>query len=186
MKKHIILCTALLALMATSCVKTPQIYRLLTKEELEIVPYQFGQLIKMVDQDNDTIPLAVIRDELRLGYEDAFYHPGKMKPNIPPYCYERFIQLTSPADDSCLMHFVVGPDKQLIIAWKYNQCDGAVYYDLPNMPTETLTLNDITYQDVYRKEFYYGNDSIQQVIFYNEEFGLLAVKRGEMSLIRVP
>ena len=84
MKKHVILCTALLALMAASCVKTPQIYRLLTKEEQKIVPYQFGQFIRMANQDGDTIQLAVIRDELMLGDESEFYHFSKMSPYIPP------------------------------------------------------------------------------------------------------
>lgn len=186
MKRHIIFCTALLAFVFTSCMKSPQIYRLLTKEEQEIVPYQLGQHIRLLNQDGDTIQLAVIRDELRLGYENEFYRTGKMKPNIPSYCYERFIELTSHADDSCGMNFTVGPDKQFEFRWKYKQQGGAIYYDLPNMPTETQTFNGITYQNVYRQEFYFGDDSIQQVVYYNEEFGLLAIKHGETYLTQIP
>lgn len=187
MKKHVILCTALLALMAASCVKTPQIYRLLTKEEQKIVPYQFGQFIRMANQDGDTIQLAVIRDELMLGDESEFYHFSKMSPYIPPYCYERIVLLTSHADDSCSMSFKVGPDKQFVFVWRYHQQNGGIKYDLPNMPTETATFNDITYQDVYRKEFFVGTDSIRQTIFYNEKFGVLAIKYGShLSLTRVP
>lgn len=190
MKRHIIICTALLALMATACVKTPQIYRLLTKEEQEIVPYQFGQFIKMVNHQGDTIQYAVVRDELRLGHENEFYNPSKMKPNIPPYCYVRFVQLVHDIND-CWVYFDIGPDQQLVIGWEYNQIWGGFHLHLPNMTTETLELNGITYENVYRAENdaydIHGESSIQQTLFFSKEFGLLAIKSGDVfSLMRVP
>ena len=48
MKRHLIFCIALVAVMA-SCVKEPQIYRRLTDEEAAIVPYQMGQTIRMLN-----------------------------------------------------------------------------------------------------------------------------------------
>lgn len=41
MKRHLIFCIALVAVM-TSCVKEPHIYRMLSDEEAAIVPYQMG------------------------------------------------------------------------------------------------------------------------------------------------
>ena len=61
MKKHLIFCIALVAVMA-SCVKEPQIYRKLTAVESAAIPYQMGQTLQFVDQNGDTLCLTVVHD----------------------------------------------------------------------------------------------------------------------------
>ena len=189
MKRNIILCTVVLALF-TSCVKTPSIYRLLSKEEQEIVPYQLGQHIRMLNQDGDTIQLAVVRDEYVLDCEGEFYRPNKMKLVPPPYSYVRRLELTSHVDDSLIIRLVVGPNKLLQGYRGYNQSYCEVFFDLLNTPTETLEINGITYENVYRagSNAYgiQGDESPQETWFYNEAFGILAIKKGMLSLTRVP
>ena len=184
MKRNIILCIALMALF-TSCVKSPQIYRLLSKEEQEIVPYQLGQHIRMLNQDGDTIQLAVVRDEYELGYEGEFYRPSKLSIVPPPYSYVRRLELTSHADDSLFMRLVVGPNKLLQGYWSNKQTYGGVFLDLLNTPTETLEINGITYENVYRAESneygIHGDESTHEIWLYNEAFGVLSIKKGMVS-----
>ena len=101
MKRHLIFCIALVAVMV-SCVKEPQIYHRLTDEEAAIVPYQLGQTIRMLNQDNDTLCFTVVHDTTYVAhnYDDSRYHPyGKMSIEPRPYFYAREVVLQSPPEE---------------------------------------------------------------------------------------
>ena len=162
MKRHLIFCIALVAVMA-SCVKQPQIYRRLTDEEAAIVPYQMGQTIRMLNQDNDTLCFTVVHDTtyVAYNYDDSRYHPyGKMSIEPRPYFYAREVVLQSPPEDSCLLRCFVAPEKVVTVTYEELRLyqDRDFYYwhtllgrtlPLNDLATTTVTIGETTYRDVH-------------------------------------
>lgn len=203
MKKHLIFCIALVAVMA-SCVKEPKIYRRLTDEEAAAVPYRMGESIKMLDQDGDTLCLTVVRDTtyVTYNYYDSHYNPYAKTSILPqPYFYMREVVLQGSPEDSCLLRCNVAPEKVVSISYeKYvlsNNYDGDFFYwrsflyhtlRLGELPTTTFSLGEVDYENVYVVEGSYMSDTatISYAWYYSEEYGLLAAKDGNHSLARIP
>ena len=210
MKRHLIFCIALVAVMA-SCVKEPQIYRRLTDEEAAIVPYQMGQTIRMLNQDSDTLCFTVVHDTTYVAYNyyDPCYNPsGKMSIEPRPYFYAREVVLQSPPEDSCLLRCIVAPEKVVTVTYEelrlfqeYEELrlsqDRDFYYwhtllgrtlPLNDLSTTTFTIGETTYEDVHVDQGSYMADTtmISYAWYYSEQLGLLAAKHGEYSLTLIP
>ena len=210
MKRHLIFCIALVAVMA-SCVKEPQIYRRLTDEEAAIVPYQMGQTIRMLNQDSDTLCFTVVHDTtyVAYNYDDSRYHPyGKMSIEPRPYFYAHEVVLQSPPEDSCLLRCIVAPEKVVTVTYEkfrlfqeYEELrlsqDRDFYYwhtllgrtlPLNDLATTTFTIGETTYEDVHVDQGSYMADTtmISYAWYYSEQLGLLAAKHGEYSLTLIP
>ena len=203
MKRHLIFCIALVAVMA-SCVKEPQIYRRLTEEEAAIVPYQMGQTIRMLNQDDDTLCFTVVHDTTFVSNDryDPRYNPsGKMSIEPRPYFYAREVVLQSPPEDSCLLRYIVVPDKEVSVSYEKRRLDhdnhGNSYYwhvimgrtlPLNDLPTTTFTIGTTTYENVHVDQGSYMADTtnISYAWYYSEQLGLLAAKHGENTLTLIP
>ena len=163
MKRHLIFCIALVAVMA-SCVKEPQIYRRLSDEESAIVPYQMGQTIRMLNQDSDTLCFTVVHDTsyVAYNYDDSRYHPYEKMIEPRPYFYAREVVLQSPPEDSCLLRCIVAPEK--------------------------VTIGETTYEDVHVDQGSYMADTtmVSYAWYYSEQQGLIAAKHGDYSLTLIP
>ena len=112
MKKNLIFCIALVALM-TSCVKEPSILRRLTTEEANAIPYHKGQTVSFLNENGDTLSFVVTYDETKHFSEDYWEYPYGSKMSIirRPWCYARTVQLYSHSDSiHPLMMFTVVPD----------------------------------------------------------------------------
>ena len=202
MKRHLIFCIALVAVMA-SCVKEPQIYRRLTDEEAAIVPYQMGQTIRMLNQDNDTLCFTVVHDTTFVSNDryDPRYNPSGKKIEPRPYFYAREVVLLSPPEDSCLLRYIVVPDKEVSVSYEKRRLDhdnhGNIYYwhaimgrtlPLNDLPTTTFTIGETTYENVHVDQGSYMADTtnISYAWYYSEQLGLLAAKHGDNSLTLIP
>ena len=203
MKRHLIFCIALVAVMA-SCVKEPQIYRRLTEEESAIVPYQMGQTIRMLNQDDDTLCFTVVHDTTFVSNDryDPRYNPSeKMSIEPRPYFYAREVVLQSPPEDSCLLRYIVVPDKEVSVSYEKRRLDhdnhGNFYYwhaimgrtlPLNDLPTTTFTIGATTYENVHVDQGSYMADTtmISYAWYYSEQLGLLAAKHGENTLTLIP
>ena len=200
MKKHLIFCIALVAVMA-SCVKEPQIYRRLTDEEAAIVPYQMGQTIRMLNQDSDTLCFTVVHDTTYVAYdyEDYRYHPSEKMIGPRPYFYAREVVLQSPPEDSCLLRCIVAPEKVVTITYEefrlFQERDFYYWHTLlgrtlplNDLPTTTFTIGETTYEDVHVDQGSYMADTtmVSYAWYYSETEGLLAFKHGEYSLTWIP
>ena len=210
MKRHLIFCIALVAVMA-SCVKEPQIYRRLTDEESAIVPYQMGQTIRMLNQDDDTLCFTVVHDTsyVAYNYDDSRYNPfEKMSVEPRPYFYAREVVLQSPPEDSCLLRCIVAPEKVVTVTYEklrlfqeYEELrlsqDRDFYYwhtiigrtlPLNDLSTTTFTIGATTYEDVYVDQGSYMADTtmISYAWYYSEQQGLIVVKHGDYSLTLIP
>ena len=202
MKRHLILCIALVAVMA-SCVKEPQIYRRLTEEESAIVPYQMGQTIRMLNQDNDTLCFTVVHDTTFVSNDryDPRYNPSGKKIEPRPYFYAREVVLQSPPEDSCLLRYIVVPDKEVSVSYEKRRLDHDnhenFYYwhaimgrtlPLNDLPTTTFTIGETTYENVHVDQGSYMADTtnISYAWYYSEQLGLLAAKHGDNSLTLIP
>ena len=203
MKRHLIFCIALVAVMA-SCVKEPQIYRRLTEEEAAIVPYQMGQTIRMLNQDNDTLYFTVVHDTTFVSNDryDPRYNPsGKMSIEPRPYFYAREVVLQSPPEDSCLLRYIVVPDKEVSVSYEKRRLSqdnhGDFYYwhaimgrtlPLNDLPPTTFTIGATTYENVHVDQGSYMADTtnISYAWYYSEQLGLLAAKHGDNSLTLIP
>ena len=201
MKRHLIFCIALVAVMA-SCVKEPQIYRRLSDEESAIVPYQMGQTIRMLNQDNDTLSFTVVHDTTYVAYN--YYDPryntsGKMSIEPRPYFYAREVVLQSPPEDSCLLRCIVAPEKVVTVTYEELRLsqDRDFYYwhtllgrtlPLNDLATTTFTIGETTYEDVHVDQGSYMADTtnISYVWYYSEQLGLMAAKHGDNSLTLIP
>ena len=203
MKKHLIFCIALAVVMA-SCVKEPQIYRLLSDEEAAVVPYRMGQSLKMRNQDGDTLCLTVVHDTTFLACNYYEYHGaynGKTSIEPQPYFYMREVVLQGLPEDSCLFRFQVGPKKVISISFEkrryIHNAYGDNYYwntifeqvlDLLEIPTTTFTLGDTEYENVHFTEGTYWFDTalVSYSIHYSETYGLLSAKGRNYSLTLIP
>ena len=200
MKRHLIFCIALVAVMA-SCVKEPQIYRRLTEEEAAIVPYQMGQTIRMLNQDNDTLCFTVVHDTTFVSNDryNPRYNPSGKKIEPRPYFYAREVVLQSPPEESCLLRCIVAPEKVVTVTYEELRLsqDRDFYYwhtllgrtlPLNDLATTTVTIGETTYEDVHVDQGSYMADTtmISYAWYYSEQLGLLAAKHGEYSLTLIP
>ena len=199
MKRHLIFCIALVAVMA-SCVKEPLIYRRLTDEEAAIVPYQMGQTIRMLNQDSDTLCFTVVHDTtyVAYNYDDSRYHPSEKKIGPRPYFYAREVVLQSPPEDSCLLRCIVAPEKVVTITYeKFLLFQDREFYwhtllgrtlPLNDLATTTFTIGATTYEDVHVDQGSYMVDTtmVSYAWYYSETEGLLTVKHGNYSLTWIP
>ena len=203
MKRHLIFCIALVAVMA-SCVKEPQIYRRLTEEEAAIVPYQMGQTIRMLNQDNDTLCFTVVHDTTFVSNDryDPRYNPSeKMSIEPRPYFYAREVVLQSPPEDSCLLRCIVAPEKVVTVSYEklrlFQDNHGNFYswhtilgrtLPLNDLSTTTFTIGETTYENVHvdRGTYMSSSNEVSYAWYYSEQLGLLAAKHGEHSLTLIP
>ena len=201
MKRNLIFCIALVAVMA-SCVKEPQIYRRLTEEEAAIVPYQMGQTIRMLNQDDDTLSFTVVHDTtyVAYNYDDYRYHPyGKMSIEPRPYFYAREVVLQSPPEDSCLLRCIVAPEKVVTVTYEELRLyqDRDFYYwhtilgrtlPLGELPTKSITIGDTTFDNVYYDEgsSTWNDGGSSWAWYYSEQYGLLSAKYGGNTLTLLP
>ena len=211
MKRHLILCIALVAVMA-SCVKEPQIYRKLTADEAAAIPYRMGESIRMIDQDNDTICFTVVNDTMRIAYDyfdDYYYFPeAKMSIEPRPYYYVREVVLQGQPEDSCLLRCRVAPEKVVTVSYEqlrlfqeYEELrlyqDRDFYYwhtllgrtlPLNDLATTTVTIGETTYEDVHVDQGSYMADTtmVSYAWYYSEQQGLIAAKHGDYSLTLIP
>ena len=203
MKRHLIFCIALVAVMA-SCVKEPQIYRRLTDEEAAIVPYQMGQTIRMRNQVGDTLSFTVVHDTTYVAYN--YYDPryntsGKMSIEPRPYFYAREVVLQSPPEDSCLLRCIVAPEKVVTVSYEklrlFQDNHGNFYswhtilgrtLPLNDLSTTTFTIGETTYENVHvdRGTYMSSSNEVSYAWYYSEQLGLLAAKHGEHSLTLIP
>ena len=185
MKKQLLFCIAIVALMA-SCVKQPTIYRLLPDEDAAAIPYQIGQKLNFVNQDGDTLTYIVTHDTIVPFSEDYWGYLDEAKMSIirQPYCYARSVQLRCDTNGSRML-FTVIPGKYLYFQWNWEM--GIPYIDLNNGATETVTVGDVTYNNVYVSQYYDSQTGeLNHLWYYNEEVGLIVVKNKDHSLTLVP
>ncbi len=201
MKRHLIFCIALLAVMA-SCVKEPQIYRRLTDEEAAIVPYQMGQTVTFLNENGDTLCLTVVHDTTFVAYyyyDSRYYNPSaKMSIEPRPYFYAREVVLQSPPEDSCLLRCLVAPEKVVSVSLEkrslyeddYYYWNGILCRTLPlnDLATTTFTIGETTYENVHVDQGSYMVDTTNMFYawYYSETEGLLSAKHGEHSLTLIP
>ncbi len=210
MKRHLIFCIALVAVMA-SCVKEPKIYRRLTEEGAALVRYQIGHTIRLHTQDDDTLCFTVVHDTtyVAYNYDDSRYYPSEEKSIGPrPYFYAREVVLQSPPEDSCLLRCIVAPEKVVTVTYEelrlfqeYEELrlsqDRDFYYwhtllgrtlPLNDLSTTIFTIGETTYEDVHVDQGSYMADTtmISYAWYYSEQLGLLAAKHGEYSLTLIP
>ena len=203
MKRHLILCIALVAVMA-SCVKEPYIYRRLTDEEAAIVPYRMGETIRMLNQDGDTLCFTVVSDTTFVAYEyyDSHYYPyEKLSIRPLPYFYAREVVLQSPPEDSCLLRYIVAPEMVVTVSYEklrlFQDNHGDSYYwhsiigrtlPLNDLSTTTFTIGETTYENVHvdRGTYMSNSNEVSYAWYYSEQLGLLAAKHGEHALTLIP
>ena len=187
MKRHWLLCIALMTLMA-SCVQEPTIYRLLPDEDAAAIPYQMEQKLSFVNQDGDTLTYTVTHDETKPFSEDYWDYPNDSKMSIirQPYCYARTVQLSCITDStSSRLLFTVIPGRFLYFRWNWELELPSI--DLINGATDTVTIGDVTYNDIHVSTFYdTHNVDLYHLWYYSEEVGLVAVKNNDHSLTRIP
>ena len=186
MKKHLIFCIALVALM-TSCVKEPTILRRLTAEDAAAIPYQTGQRLNFMNENGDTLTFTVIYDETKPFSEDNWEYPDESKTSIirQPWCYARTVQLQSHSGNTLnRMLFTVIPDKYLYFRWNNDTSLSNINL---NGITETVEVNGVTYENVHVNHYYNTqNGELNYLWYYSEEVGLIYVKDKEHSLTLVP
>lgn len=185
MKKHLIFCIALVALM-TSCVKEPSILRRLTAEDAAAIPYHTGQTVNFLNENGDTLTFVVTYDETKPFSEDYWEYPygSKMYVIRQPWCYARTVQMYSHSDSThALIMFTVVPDKYLYFR---NDEMALPYIDLKG-ETETVEVNGVTCENVHVNSYHNPyNSELDFLWYYSEEVGLIAVKNNNHSLTFVP
>jgi len=184
MKRHMIFCIALVALM-TSCVKEPTILRRLTAEDAAAIPYHTGQTVNFLNENGDTLTFTVTYDETKPFSEDYWEYPYDSKMSIirQPWCYARTVVLR--LDSSSSIHemlFTVIPGKYLYFNWNIEMGLGLPYINLKG-ETETVEVNGVTYENVHVSSYNDPNTGeLYHLWYYSEEVGLIAVKNQEHSL----
>lgn len=184
MKRHLIFCIALVALMA-SCVKEPTILRRLSAEDAAAIPYRKGQTLDFVNENNDTLTFTVTYDETKPFSEDYWEYPynGKMSIIRQPWCYARTVQMYSLSDSTnALLMFTVIPEKHLYFR---NNEMALPYIDLKE-DTQTMEVNGVTYENVHVNSYTNPTGEYFHLWYYSEEVGLIAVKTQNHSLTLIP
>lgn len=184
MRKQLLYCIVLVAVLA-SCTKEPTIYRLLPAEDAAAIPYHLGDTVKMSNENNDTVIFLVTYDSIEPIMEEyiwSYVYDSKTSVVPSPYCYGRIVQLRSYADNT-RMKFVVMPEKRFYYLWDHSLDISCQL----NGETETVNINNITYENVYlRQECDATTGDVLSQWYYNEEVGLIAVKNKDHSLVRIP
>lgn len=186
MKKIIMICMVLLAM--SSCKKEND-YVPLSEEDAAAIPYEMGQLVKFINQDNDTIVCRVGADWTHPSDGYDYYHnygADSLYFGMPrDYCYARTVDLY--CDDYpvfYMMSFTILPEKELYFNFNHSL---VINCELPSSD-ETVTIGGIDYEHVHHERLY--NQYTGEMLYdwyYNEEFGLLYFKKGGyFSLTRVP
>ena len=182
MKKMIMFCIVFLAI--SSCKKEND-YVPLLEEDAEAIPYQIGQTVKFLTQDNDTIAFQLTWDQTHLSdyHYDHNYGSEILDFGSPRvYCYARTVELSCETD-SFFIEITVYPEKVLSFNWNNELviCRELLPSD------ETFTVNDTTYEHVTHDRLY--NQYTGEMLYdwyYNEECGLLYFEKGDFSLTRIP
>ena len=184
MKKHLIFCIALVALMA-SCVKEPTILRRLSAEDAAAIPYRKGQTLDFVNENNDTLTFTVTYDETKPFSEDYWEYPYDAKMSIirQPWCYARTVVLHNSDSTFHEMVFTVIPERYLYFRWNNGMA-------LPNIDlngeTQTMEVNGVTYENVHVNSYTNPTGEYFHLWYYSEEVGLIAVKDQKHSLTLLP
>ena len=190
MKRHLIICIALVAVMA-SCVKEPSILRRLTAEDAAAIPYHTGQTVNFMDENGDTLNFTVTYDETKPFSEDfwVWEYPNDAKTTIfrQPWCYARTVGLRRDSNsNNPELIFTVIPDKFLYFSWNYEMGITLPYIDLKG-ETETVEVNGVTYENVHVIQYYDAQSGdLYHLWYYSEEVGLIAAKHGGYSLTLIP
>ena len=184
MKRHLIFCIALVAVMA-SCVKEPSILRRLTAEDAAAIPYHIGQTVNFMDENGDTLNFTVTYDKTKPFSEDFWESPYDAKMSIirQPWCYSRTVGLRRDSDsNNPELIFTVIPEKFLYFNWNYEMGITLPYIDLKG-ETETVDVNGVTYEDVHVSS---SSGDYWHLWYYSDEVGLIAVKNERHSLTLIP
>ena len=183
MKKTIMICMALIAL--CSCSKNVELLPL-PEEDAAAIPYQMGQTVKFLNQDNDTIVFQVVIDFTHPSDGYDYYHnygADSIYFGMPrDYCYARTVDLACDTYPF-FISFTVLPEKELYFNWHHEL---VISCDLPSSD-ETFSINGITHERVHHERLY--NQYTGELLYdwyYNEEFGLLYFEKGGFSLTRIP
>jgi len=181
MKKMIMICIALLAM---SACKKANDYVPLTEEDVAAIPYQMGQTVKFLTQDNDTITFQVTWDETSLFdyHDDHNYLSEPLDFDSPiVYCDTRTVELTSEAYPF-FMVFTVYPEKVLSFNWNN---DLVICNEL--LPTdEIFSINGHNYDAQHDRLYNQYTGEMLYDWYYSEEYGLLYFEKGDFSLTRIP
>ena len=183
MKKIIVICMVLLAI--SSCKKGND-YVPLSEEDAAAIPYQMGQTVKFLNQDNDTIVFQVVIDFTHPSDGYDYYHnygADSIYFGMPrDYCYARTVDLACDTYPF-FISFTILPEKEMYFNWHHEL---VISCDLPSSD-ETFSINGITHERVHHERLY--NQYTGELLYdwyYNEEFGLLYFEKGGFSLTRIP
>ena len=119
MKKIIIICMALLAM---SACKMENNYVMLSNEEAAAIPYQMGQTVKFLNQDNDTVVCQVVGDFTHPSDGYDYYHnygADSIYFGMPrDYCYARTVDLACDTYPF-FISFTILPEKEMFFNWHH-------------------------------------------------------------------
>ena len=158
MKKIIVICMVLLAM---SACKKENNFTLLAEEEAAAIPYQMGQTVKFLNQDNDTVVFQVTWDQTNPSVRDV---------ELSCETYPSF------------MGFSILPGKELSFNWN-NEL--VISCDLPSS-YESVTVGGLNHEFVHREKLY--NQYTGELLYdwyYCEEHGLLYFTNVDFSLTRI-
>lgn len=187
MKKYILI--GMVLMMMCSCVKHPDIYIKLSKEEAAAIPYQLGQTVSFLDQNGDTLGFQVTRDETYPYNGELYYNATCDEVDMQPgkysyYCYARTVVMTCDQHGKQLC-FTVLPKKEFVFFFVgfgsnlelngYLSSNGS--YEINN--TNSIQVHHEILYSHYTEELLYD-------WYYSEEFGLLYFQKGDFSLTRIP
>ena len=183
MKKSIMIIMALIAL--CSCSKNVELLSL-SEEDATAIPYQMGQTVRFLNQDNDTVVFQVVGDQIHPSDGYDYYHNyggDSIYYGMPKnYCYARTVDLNSETYPF-FISFTILPEKEIYFNWHHEL---VICREL--LPTdETFSINGTTYEHVTHDRLY--NQYTGAMLYdwyYNEEFGLLYFEKGDFSLTRFP
>ena len=117
MKKTIMICMALIAL--CSCSKNVELLPL-PEEDAAAIPYQMGQTVKFLNQDNDTIVFQVVIDFTHPSDGYDYYHnygADSIYFGMPrDYCYARTVDLACDTYPF-FISFTILPEKEMYFNW---------------------------------------------------------------------
>jgi hypothetical protein len=183
MKKIIMICLALLAI---SACKKENDYVLLSEEDVAAIPYQMGQTVKFLNQDNDTVVCQVVGDFTHPSDGYDYYHnygADSIYFGMPrDYCYARTVDLACDTYPF-FISFTILPEKEMFFNWHHE-----LVLCCELLPTdETFSINGTTYEHVTHDRLY--NQYTGAMLYdwyYNEKLGLLYFEKGDFSLTRIP
>ena len=179
----------MILLIASSCVKHPNIIVKISEEDAAAIPYQMGQTVKFLDQNGETLTFRVIRDVTYPYNEEQLnnaifggdvMHPAKYSYN----CYARTVVLTCDQGGKQL-GFTILPKKEFVFSFVTVGSNFNLNGYL--IPNDSFVINGTDYADVHHEILYSQyTDGLIYDWYYNEEFGLLYFKKGDISLTKIP